>query len=307
MLPFLLKPVFKDYIWGGTRLKTEYGKISDLPVIAESWELSANREGASVIADGPLKGMSFADFVRNYPEECGSVRTKQGEFPLLIKLIDAKTPLSVQVHPDDAYAATHENGAGKTEMWVVLDAAESASLYFGFKDAISPEEFRLRIENNTLTDALYAAPVKRGDVFFIPSGTIHAIGAGILIAEIQQNSATTYRVYDYGRVGADGKPRELHVAKALDVTNLVPAEKTAPGSGLLEQTADYKLTRLAKCGYFTVDRLEIPKNGKFVLKHDSFVSILSLSGDTKGESTFVPAGAGDVIIEGAGDFLLSTT
>lgn len=178
-------------------------------------------------------------------------------FPVLIKLIDAARPLSVQVHPDDAYAQRVEGEPGKTEMWYVVDAQPGAQLYYGFQRELTREEAARRIADGTLTDVLNAVPVKAGDVFFIDAGTVHAIGAGILIAEIQQNSNTTYRVFDYGRLGADGKPRALHVEKALDVARLCPPERPAGPMGKPEQNGDCTSTLLAKCGYFTARLLDV--------------------------------------------------
>lgn len=188
---------------------------------------------------------------------CVGTRHTDGVFPVLIKLIDAARPLSVQVHPDDAYAQRVEGEPGKTEMWYVVDAQPGAQLYYGFQRELTREEAARRIADGTLTDVLNAVPVKAGDVFFIDAGTVHAIGADILIAEIQQNSNTTYRVFDYGRLGADGKPRALHVEKALDVARLCPPERPAGPMGKPEQNGDCTSTLLAKCGYFTARLLDV--------------------------------------------------
>ena len=223
MKPFVLKAPCKDYLWGGNRLR-EFGKESDADKIAESWELSCHPDGESVIASGDYAGMTLPAFLAAHPEAAGESCRDFERFPVLIKLIDAHDNLSVQVHPDDAYALAHEGEYGKTEMWYIVDAEPGAELLYGFARDVTKEEFRRAIEENTLLDLVRHVPVRPGDVFFIPAGTLHAIGKGILIAEIQQNSNTTYRVYDYGRVGKDGKPRELHIAKALDVTRLTPAD-----------------------------------------------------------------------------------
>ena len=201
-----LSPAFKDYLWGGTKLRDVYGKKCDYEKVAESWELSTHPAGQSVIDGGEYDGLKFGEYLEKVGAKALGVNgAKFKEFPVLIKFIDAKQPLSVQVHPSDEYALRVEGEYGKTEMWYVVDCEPGASLYFGVNRALTKEEFKKRIEDNTLTDVLYKADVKKGDVFFIQSGTIHAIGAGILICEIQQNSNTTYRVYDYGRRGADGK------------------------------------------------------------------------------------------------------
>ena len=318
MQPFRLTPACKDYLWGGTRLKTAYGKRTALPVLAQSWELSAHPAGDAVIACGEFAGTPFSRFAAEHPEALGGNCAGAKEFPILIKLIDAAQFLSIQVHPDDDYARRVEGGRGKTEMWYVVNCEPDAFLYFGFEREISAEEMRRRIANHTITEALHKAPVHKGDVFFIGAGTIHAIGAGILLAEIQQNSNTTYRVYDFGRVGADGKPRELHVDKALDVTLRAPAPAGAPGAEMLAETADFRLGRLAKCDYFTVDALALSGNYRREMTGDSFVSVLCTEGGAAlscggeefplraGESLFVPADAPGFALAGNGELLLTT-
>ena len=215
--PLLLSPAFKDYIWGGNRLKRDWGKRTDMTPLAESWELSCHEAGLSVIAEGAYAGRTLGEYLAEHPQDAGTKAQNAGAFPLLIKLIDAAGPLSVQVHPDDAYAREFEHSLGKSEMWLVLDASEGAGIYYGFKRETPLAEMRAAIENNTLTELLNWVPAKTGDCFFIPAGTVHAIGAGLMVAEVQQSSNLTYRVYDYGRVGADGRPRDLHIDKALAV------------------------------------------------------------------------------------------
>ena len=208
-----LYPACKSIIWGGDRLKRYYGKKTAADPLAETWELSFHKDGKCTLEDGtPLcEAVSEADLGEN----CKSFDV----FPVLVKFIDANAKLSVQVHPSDEYALKHENSLGKTEMWYIVDADEGAGIYLGFKEDITREQFESSIKDKTLSDYLQFIPVKAGECYFIPAGTIHAICEGCLICEIQQNSNITYRVYDYGRVGADGKERELHVEKALDVTN----------------------------------------------------------------------------------------
>ena len=266
MKPILLTPILKDYIWGGTRLKTEYGFVSDTEKVAEAWMLSSHKDGKNI----------------------------DTEMPILVKLIDACDKLSVQVHPSDEYAYRVENESGKTEMWYVVDCLDGARLIYGFKKEISKGEFEKRIRDNTLDEVMNYVPVHRGDVFFIPAGTLHAIGAGILIAEIQQSSNTTYRVSDYGRLGADGKPRQLHVEKALDVTETVPP--TVP-YGQVGEASEYsfgKVRTLAECDYFSA--YEIDLDGKFEVTPSNFLHILVLDGEVtvgdikagKGGSIYVP-------------------
>jgi len=225
-------------------------------------------------------------------------------------LIDAAGDLSVQVHPDDVYAMQNEGGYGKTEAWYILDAEPGASIIYGFKKNMSKEEFRRHIADGTLTDHLNVAPVKKDDVFFIPAGTVHAIGKGILLAEIQQSSNSTYRVYDYGRLGADGAPRPLHIEKAVDVADMSvsPAGSTSAGSPLIVDGC--VRTTLVMCDYFTAERLDITKKTALTADRRSFISLLIISGSgsmnfkaekmhfKKGDSIFVPAGFGTFEVAG---------
>ena len=288
-----LKPSCKDYLWGGECLKAEFGVQSDLHPLAEAWVLSAHPDGPSYLEDGS----TLADYLATHPEAAGTHCRKFEQFPILTKFIDAKNDLSIQVHPSDAYALEHEGQYGKTEVWYVLDAEPGAFLYYGFAHEITKEEFAKRIRENTLTEVLNAVPVKQGDVFFIPAGTLHAICKGIVIAEVQQNSNVTYRVYDYGRVGADGKPRALHITQALDVTRRTAGVPTPDFGG-----------HLARCDYFTVDLLAAPQAA--TCGAESFLSLLILDGEgevrcggeavraRKGESLFLPAGSGEARLTG---------
>lgn len=315
--PVLLKPAFKDYIWGGTRLRTEFGKECDYDRIAESWELSAHKDGQSVIAHGEYKGKTLSEYI----EACGNeILGKRGsefeQFPILIKFIDAKDNLSVQVHPSDAYALRNEGEYGKTEVWYVLSAEPGATLYYGFNREITKDEYRKRIADNTITEVLNSVEAKEGDVFFIEPGTVHAIGKGLMICEIQQNSNTTYRVYDYDRRGADGKPRELHIDKAIDVSRLAPSASADTG-GEVKQMQGYTVKNIAQCHYFTSDRIEVDGNAVLNLDAESFRSIIITDGEgklkkdetefdiKKGDSVFIPAGEGKVEIVGKCGLLLS--
>ena len=315
-----MKPAFKDYIWGGTRLRDDFGKDCDFDKVAESWELSCHKDGNSVIANGEFAGMPLSEYIEKQGKAVlGTNCARFENFPVLIKLIDAKDNLSVQVHPDNEYAQRVEGEYGKTEMWYVVDADEGATLLYGFKHEISKEEFRERIENNTLLEVTNAVPVKKGDVFFIRSGTLHAIGKGILIAEIQQNSNTTYRIYDYGRVGKDGKPRELHIDKALDVTKLCPAEPYPETEWVTaDSKTGWKKKLLSSCEYFTVNALDIPESAELTADEKSFVSLLFLDGTStisydggnldvkKGDSVFIPAGFGSFKIDGKCSAVMTT-
>lgn len=220
-MPLLLRPSGKDYLWGGSRLNDEFEKGINLSPVAETWECSMHPDGPSYVVGGEFAGMKLAEVLRNHPEYLGERHRGMTELPILIKFIDAKKDLSVQVHPTDEYAREHEKGQlGKTEMWYVLDAGRDAKLVYGLKRDSSEAEMRKAIVNGTLMNYLQQVPVRKDDLFFIEAGTIHAIGAGTLVAEIQENSNLTYRLYDYDRTGKDGKKRELHIDKALKVANL---------------------------------------------------------------------------------------
>lgn len=309
----------KDYIWGGNRLREEYGKKLDSDKIAESWELSCHKDGQSVIDGGEFNGKTLSEFIdaKSKTAALGTNCDRFEYFPILIKLIDAKDNLSVQVHPSNDYALKVEGEYGKTEMWYIVDCNEGAELLYGFKHEISKEEFEERIKNNTLLEVTNNVPVHKGDVFFIESGTLHAIGKGILIAEIQQNSNTTYRIYDYGRVGKDGKPRELHVAKALDVTERIPPKYPTKAQGAPEKIEGGVKTLLRTCEYFNVNKYEIDGTVKLAADSGSFKSLLFLDGAAeikcaeesqsakKGESFFIPANSGDFTITGKCEVIVS--
>ena len=268
-------------------------------------------DGPSTIVNGAYAGKTLEEYIEAEGKEVlGTNCRRFRDFPILTKFIDAKQDLSIQVHPDNRYALKNEGQYGKTEMWYVVDAGKEAFLYYGFKKEVSKEEFARRIREDTLLEVLNAVPVQKGDVLFIESGTIHAIGKDILIAEIQQNSNVTYRVYDYGRVGKDGKKRDLHIEKAIAVTNRVP---------LIKSRSSYP--HVADCDYFTVDKLNL--DGRMMCRvegtvsEESFVSILILDGEgvvscgnkvsyQKGDSLFLPAGSGAYVIEGSCDALITT-
>lgn len=267
---YQLKGATKDYIWGGTKLQ-RYGYAGDR--IAEAWVLSFHPDGPSTVDGRPATEVLPR---KMWGRNCD----RFAQFPVLVKLIDARDDLSVQVHPSDEYALKNEGQYGKTEMWYVLEADAGAGLYVGFKESLDKETFRRLIETDGLVSAMNFFPVKPGDCFFIPAGTVHAIGKGCLIAEVQQNSNLTYRVYDHGRLGADGKPRPLHIDKAVAVADCKRYER-APHS-----------ETLASCDYFTVR-----EGTGTVGEADSFTSVLFVSDGTidgrparTGDSYFVPAG-----------------
>lgn len=319
--PMKLKAPLKDYIWGGTKLKTEYGKVSDLPRIAESWELSCHRDGCSIIENGPEAGKTLYAYLEEQKalgqDLVGTRAAHFPAFPILVKLIDAKEQLSVQVHPDDAYAMEVEGEYGKTEMWYVAECEPDSYLYYGFQTKISREEFLKRIQNHTILDVCQKIPIKKGDIFFIEPGIIHAIGKGVVIAEIQQSSNSTYRIYDYDRVDANGQKRELHVEKAVEVTRLVPPISSRRPLRSRQAREGYKDTLLASCPYFTVYLYDIQTHMEQSATEETFQSLLVLTGSLtlkyagssmelqKGDSIFIPAGFGNYEITGTGTILVS--
>ncbi len=305
-----LTPAIKDYIWGGTRLSKEFDMVTFTDRQAEAWVLSCHSAGESIIENGEFQGRTLSDVLKNEGKAyLGKNCEKFEEFPILIKLIDAKDNLSVQVHPDDEYAMRVEGEYGKTEAWYIVDCDDDAEIIYGFKKDITKEEFRQSIENNTLLDYVNRVKVKKGDIYFIEAGTLHAICKGILLAEVQQNSNTTYRVYDYGRL-QNGKPRELHIDKAVDVTSTKALDCSGAPLGEKITKEGYSETLLTKCDLFTVKRLEITEKAAITADEDSFVSLVCLDGNGvvmhgdscvtlyKGESLFVPAGFGEFEILG---------
>ena len=284
-----LYPVCKDYLWGGRKLKEKFGKNCDCESCAESWELSFHKDGKTRIADGRTLEETLTE------KEKGTNVCEFAFFPNMIKLIDAKSNLSVQVHPSDDYALKHENSYGKTEMWYIVDAEEDAGIYLGFNRDVTLEEYKCAIKNNSLTELMNFYPVKKGESYFIPAGTIHAIGAGCLICEIQQNSNLTYRVYDYNRYDKNGCKRELHIDKALEVTNRKK-----------HQIKQLSGNTIGVSKYFNVQKLTVDGICNLSTNDKSFHCITCLEGSGKigeikierGDSFFVPANFGRYILEG---------
>lgn len=307
---FKLIPSVADYIWGGRRLIEEYGIKTDKDPAAEAWVLSCHSAGPSTVEDGEFKGQTLEQVWENHKEICGTNGNKFEFFPILIKFIDAKNNLSIQVHPDNDYAMRVEGEYGKTEAWYILDCDEGAELILGFNREVSVEEFKKAAQSEEMLDIVNKVKVKKGDLFFIESGTLHAICKGILLAEVQQNSNTTYRVYDYGRVGADGKPRALHIDKAADVTKLCPPTITNASEREVEKQDGGTRTHLTECDLFKMYSVET--DGEYVSEagDESFVSLLCLDGSAevvcgkktlgmkKGESLFIPASSGEFKIIG---------
>lgn len=301
MYPLLLKAPLKDYLWGGTRLIDEFGFESDSEKAAEAWMLSCHKDGNSIVKNGKYAGLTLQQAIELLgADTLGKKAADFTYFPILIKLIDAKDRLSVQVHPNDEYALANEGEYGKTEMWYVVDCDDDAKLIYGFNQDITQGEFLERINNNNLSPVCNYVPVKKGDVFFIEAGTMHAIGKGILIAEVQQNSNTTYRVSDYGRLGADGKPRQLHIKQAVEVTKTQKPTRPYGAVGDVTLYPFGTVRELAKCEYFTTELIHLDGNVG-IYDNDSFISLLVLDGEVslsytggmmrlkKGDSVFIPA------------------
>lgn len=325
--PFLLKPAAKDYLWGGSRLNDDFAKGIDMTPLAETWECSTHPDGPSVISSGEFEGMELAELLKRFPEFLGThplsnPYLQKGELPILIKFIDAKKDLSVQVHPDDAYARKVEHELfGKTEMWYVLDAAKDAKLVYGFYHDMDKEKLRRSLEQGTIEKYLQKVKVHKDDVFFIESGTVHAIGAGALIAEIQENSNLTYRMFDYNRRDKNGNLRELHVDKALDVVNLKKSSEPRQPLRLLKYQRGWATELLCRCQYFQVERMLLNTEAcremaDFQTNESSFQVLLCTSGCGllmyggtgalqffKGDCIFVPAGSVPIKIHGNAQLL----
>ncbi|HBI01574.1 MAG TPA: mannose-6-phosphate isomerase [Flavobacterium sp.] len=274
--PLTFEPIFKERIWGGTKLKDYLNKPISSEITGESWELSTVPESISVVNNGELKGKNLNELIDLYPKEIlgKEVFNQFGkQFPLLFKYLDAKTDLSIQLHPNDELAKARHNSFGKTEMWYVMQADENARLIVGFKENSSKEAYLQKLESNDILSLLNEIPVKKGDVFLLETGTIHAIGAGIVIAEIQQTSDITYRIYDWDRVDANGNKRELHTELAIDAINY----KTTAAKK--EYTAtENKSTSIVDCPYFKTNI--IPLNGEISINKndDSFMVLMCTEG-----------------------------
>lgn len=318
--PFLLKPSGKDYLWGGQRLNTEFEKNIDLDPLAETWECSTHPDGPSYVDSGEFKGQSLTEVIKDHPEFMGSRHEGETDLPIIIKFIDAKSDLSVQVHPDDEYAMVNENGQrGKTEMWYVLDATPDAKLIYGLRNKCTEERIRMAIGDGRLDKFLQSVPVKKDDLFFIKPGTIHAIGAGCLIAEIQENSNLTYRLYDFDRIDKHGNKRELHVDKALQVADLNVSPEPRQPLRVIRYQQGMARELLSRCKYFEVHRMLVNTDRRqqvyYCSDELSFRVLLcvggcgSLSFDGevmqfyKGDCIFVPANSEKITIYGQAQFL----
>ncbi|MBQ1382653.1 MAG: mannose-6-phosphate isomerase, class I [Solobacterium sp.] len=316
--PFLLKPAYKDYLWGGDALKKEYGKDTDCTPLAESWECSTHPDGPSTVDSGAFKGIPLSDLVQRYPDLLGTHPARKGELPVLIKFIDAKQDLSVQVHPDDDYARIHEHGSlGKNEMWYVLSAGPDAQIIYGFAHDTEKEEIQAALQEGTLMKHVRRIPVRTNDVFFIPAGTVHAIGRGTVVAEIQESSNLTYRMYDYDRTDDQGRKRELHTDKALEVLDYHGTDDVRQPMRVLRYRPGCASELLVRCRYFQTERILLNSPGGIEQKTDSasFEVLLCVEGSgelcwensriafRKGQCIFVPADSVDMKLCGKAQLL----
>ena len=321
MYPLKFKTIFKSVVWGGEKIAPFKGVETDQHNIGESWELSGVKGNESVVAEGALAGKTITELAEEYKGQLlgEKVYAKNGtEFPLLIKFIDARDDLSIQVHPDDALAGERHNGSkGKTEMWYVVQADEKAHLMSGLTKHITPEEYAAKVEDNTITEVLHDYNVQAGDVFFLPAGRIHSIGTGCFIAEIQQTSDITYRIYDFGRVGLDGKPRELHteLSKAAIDYTVLEDYKTA-----YEDVKNAE-NEIVSCEYFTTSIYDLTEPAKAPVKaNDSFLIVICVEGNgsltdaegntvslRQGETVLVPADTEEVTFTPEGGMKLITS
>lgn len=318
--PFLLRPSGKDYIWGGQRLNEEFEKNIDVQSLAETWECSTHPDGPSYVVNGDFEGMKLADVIKSHPDFLGERYQGLSELPILIKLIDAKSNLSIQVHPDDEYAKKNEHGQnGKNEMWYVLDASKDAKLVYGFNRDVDKETVKRSIGEGSLLKHLQVVDVKKDDVFYIETGMVHALGAGSLVAEIQENSNITYRLYDYNRVDKNGKSRDLHIDKALDVANLKSSAKPKQHLRVLKYSKGIASELLCRCRHFEVFRMLVNTDRRQEVTYQadeiSFRVLLCVSGCGiinnenenfqffKGDCIFVPAKSTKMTIFGQASFL----
>lgn len=326
--PFLLAPAGKDYLWGGNRLQSEYGKEElQMEPLAESWECSTHPDGLSVIASGEHQGRTLREVLGEYPEYLGTHpdHDGNGELPVMIKFIDARKDLSLQVHPTDAYAREHEHGQrGKTEMWYVADAKKDAGLIYGFQRDMSRELLENSLKEGNVERYLQKIQIKKNDVFFIEAGTVHAIGAGALVVEVQESSNLTYRLFDYNRVDKNGKPRALHVEKAMEVTNFKQSGAPRQPMRVLRYTKGMASELLCRCRYFQVERNVLntqiaKKMVEVYTESNSFCVFVCLEGCGviyledgealnffKGDTIFVPAESVKMRMHGQAELLRVT-
>ena len=314
---FKLIPCGKDYLWGGTRLKEEFGKHINLNPLAETWECSVHKDGPSVIANGHFKNSTLFEVLKTHPEYLGT-KIKNGELPVLVKFIDANKDLSIQVHPDDDFAKKFENDNGKTEMWYVVDAEKDASLIYGFQHKVTEQIIRKDVENGTINKHLQKVPVTKGDTFYVPAGTVHGIGKGVLLIEVQETSNITYRIFDYNRIDKNGKKRDLHIEKAVQVMemNITPDVRQKPR--IVRYYPGCSRELICRCKYFETEKIQVSKCFSFSVFNTSFQILICIEGSgeiqtldketktikfDKGETLFLPANLGRCIVTGNNELI----
>ena len=318
--PFLLRPSGKDYLWGGRRLNDEFEKRIPLSPLAETWECSTHPHGPCYVVGGEFDGMTLAQVIREHPGFLGRRYRNETELPILIKFIDAKQDLSVQVHPTDEFARLHEPGQrGKTEMWYVLDAGKDASVLYGLRHDVTRQELEGMLSDGSVLRVLQRVKIRKDDVFLVEAGTIHAIGAGALVAEIQENSNLTYRLYDYDRVDKDGKKRPLHIDQGLRAAKLTGSAEPRQPLRVLNYRQGMALELLCRCKYFQVYRMilntERRQRVSYRAEELSFRVLLCVNGCGilqfeneqilfyKGDCIFVPADSLELELHGQAQFL----
>lgn len=313
----LMEPVYKPTLWGGDRLRHEYNKLHAPPRTGESWELSDIALSETLIANGACQGQSLSQLAQRDKNAFWGKRCKEDAFPLLVKLINAEENLSVQVHPSDDSADPSLGERGKAEMWYVLHAEEGACLYLGFRQKLNQEALRKSCEDGSILSRLNRVPVSSGDVFFISPGTVHAIGKGVTLAEIQQSSNTTFRLYDYHRLDANGSPRPLHWERAINVIDYSPLIPDSCKANARVQFPSFTLSELFTCSYFRSFKMQVSTKVDLSCDGSSFHSLLCIDGEgciikgqdiyplCKGQSYFLPAELGIYTLSGSCTVLLS--
>ncbi|KFF18216.1 type I phosphomannose isomerase catalytic subunit [Flavobacterium hydatis] len=313
LYPLQFDPILKDRIWGGEKLKTVLNKPITSKITGESWELSTVEGDISIVANGSLKGKSLADIIEEFPNEILGTKVHERfgkQFPLLFKYLDAREDLSIQVHPNDKLAKERHNSFGKTEMWYVMQADENARIIVGFKEDSSKEEYLENLNNNTLVSILDDVKAKPGDVFFLETGTVHAIGAGLVVAEIQQTSDITYRLYDFDRVDAQGNKRELHVDLALDAINYNKVDTYKEYQKITNES-----NVVVDCPYFTTNFIPLDGQVEVNKNRETFTVYMCIEGSfeieydgnkltyKKGDTVLVPAALNEFILNGKASIL----
>ena len=306
--PLKMQPAYKDSLWGGDTLKRMFGKDSGLAITAESWELSTQEKGLSRIVNGPYQGMAFSEYIRELPEAVSMDFSAEDKFPVLVKFLDVRQPISIQVHPSGENAGPGEEG--KAEVWYIVSANPGARIYYGLREQVTKEQLKKRALEGTLEQLFNQVPVHPGQIWYNHPGILHSLEGGALVAEVQQNSDTTYRVYDFNRKDAQGNLRELHLEKALEVIDYTP-QQGAENAIQSRKAEGNALSALFACEHFAVDRLDVETQINLRCEKESFCCLLFLEGKGKilcageafefaaGDCYFLPAGLGAYQVEGA--------